>query len=219
MDWSSGPSDDGIKTPEEIASSSSIFHGSNPPSNSYIDSEGNIIPEKYRSKSSSSSAPASYDFGGTTLNFDKFMTEAIAEFLSRKKRKRKPTTLAINATSKTTKKSRLTTKWIHPKRRSTRPPIKLVPSDSQEEVITYFTHNYDRQYKEFYKWYYDVIHDQEGNQKRDIAEEKIPSTRDYRELVSSTPFPIPEEHQKYYFYIQDLNKFIEENNITAEITK
>lgn len=91
-------------------------------------------------------------------------------------------------------------------------------SDSLENVVSRFTYLYEPQYEEFYRWYYQIVNDTRQNTLRDIIEQRSPSTRDYRKLLPFTPFPIPKVHQRWYFYMKDVDQLITDFNSSTPIS-
>lgn len=95
--------------------------------------------------------------------------------------------------------------WLHEVRSG--PPEVKEEAELDIKVENYFTHGFEPQYFEFYKWLYLVRHDKERSDKRNKYWDNY-GTPNYLENIDNTPFPVPAHYRKYFALVNHIEDIL-----------
>ncbi|XP_065204776.1 uncharacterized protein LOC135834736 [Planococcus citri] len=94
--------------------------------------------------------------------------------------------------------------------------LEVVSNYSEENLVrSFFYHeNIEPRYLSFYKWYYKVLTDPE--RLRVVYNRTVLEEPDYKNLSQYTPFAIPDDLQRYYMFINQMETEIEREKLQEE---
>lgn len=137
--------------------------------------------------------------------------------------------LQLTNATKITKKRRTRTTFVYPPTRNSSeefsyviesyqvPEAFLTSFDPQEELrkrASEFWDIYDPKYQEFFKWAYLAAIDRKRRRQREWFEPNITWEFDYSALLSTTPFPLPQDARSYFARVSHIERLF---NLTTRL--